>query len=56
MFRQLRANRRFADYLQRKLDEQVKILVVNPNVDTVRVAQGKAQAFQGLLDRLRDSR
>ena len=56
LFDQLRNNRRLIDYLKRQLDKEVKILVVNPSIDQLRIAQGRAQAYSGLLEKLGDPR
>lgn len=44
---------RLREWLQAKLDKQIQVLVLNPNIEQVRSAQGRAQQLQdmiGLID------
>lgn len=44
--------RRLKEWLSEQLQSQHEILVVNPNVDQLRIAQGRAQMVQLMLDKL----
>jgi hypothetical protein len=43
---------RLREWLGEQLAQQVKILVVNPDVEQLRKAQGQAQFIQLMLDKL----
>ncbi len=40
------------EWLQAKLDAEVSVLLVNPDVEALRKAQGRAQLLQHMLDLL----
>lgn len=52
MFAQLCRNRPLKEWLAEQLAEQDKILRVNPDNDTLRKAQGRAQFIMSFLDKL----
>ena len=43
---------RVREWFQEQYDEQLSILVVNPDVEQLRKAQGRAQAAKHVLDKL----
>ena len=44
------------DWFQGQLDEQIKVLLVNPNTEQLHKAQGAAAAYKTVLDRLAAAR
>ncbi len=52
LFDYLCRQRKLREWLEEQLDTQFKILVVNPDVEQLRIAQGRAQMLQTILDRL----
>ena len=52
LFDYLCRQRKLREWLEEQLDTQLKILVVNPDVEQLRLAQGRAQMLQTILDRL----
>lgn len=52
LFDYLYRQRKLREWLEEQLDTQFKILVVNPDVEQLRIAQGRAQMLQTILDRL----
>lgn len=52
LFDGLCRNRRVREWLDEQLAEQVKILVLNPDTEQLRKAQGRAQFIQLMLDKL----
>lgn len=47
-----RSHPQFGEYLQKELDKQINVLIVNPNGEQLRIAQGKAQVLQNLIEEL----
>lgn len=43
---------RLREWLQEQFDEQTAILVVNPDVEQLRKAQGRAQFAKAMIDKL----
>lgn len=43
---------RLKEWLQEQFDEQTAILVVNPDVEQLRKAQGRAQFAKAMIDKL----
>lgn len=43
---------RLKEWLQEQFDEQTAILVVNPDVEQLRKAQGRAQFAKNMIDKL----
>lgn len=56
LFSRLRRTNGFEQWLQERLDEQIKTLMVNPDPQAVRFAQGTAQAYRAMLDKLSAAR
>lgn len=52
LFEWLSRNSRVKEWLADQMADQVKILVVNPDVEALHRAQGRAQFIQQMLDRL----
>lgn len=52
LFDHLCRHRPLQEWLQAKLDEQIKILLVNPDNDLLRKAQGAAQFIKSFQDQL----
>lgn len=52
LFDHLCRQRRLREWLEEHMQAQIKILVVNPDVEQLRIAQGRAQMLQTILDRL----
>lgn len=52
LFEHLCRTPRLREWLQEQFDEQTAILVVNPDVEQLRRAQGRAQFVKALLDKL----
>lgn len=52
LFQHLVRTQRLTDWVQEQLDEQVKILLVNPNIEQLHRAQGSASVYKGLLEKL----
>lgn len=52
LFDHLCRQRRLKEWLDEQMRSQHEILVVNPNVDQLRIAQGRAQMIQLMLDKL----
>lgn len=52
LFDTLCRNARVREWLLDQMARQVKILVVNPDVEALHRAQGRAQFIQQMLDRL----
>lgn len=52
LFDALCRNRRVREWLEEQLAEQFKVLVLNPDVEQLRRAQGRAQFIQQMLDKL----
>jgi hypothetical protein len=52
LFARLISERRLKEWLADQLAGQVKILLVNQDVEALRKAQGSAQFIQAFLDRL----
>jgi hypothetical protein len=52
LFDRLFRERRLTEWLREQLDAQVKVLMVNPDVEQLRKAQGAAQVITAFLDKL----
>lgn len=52
LFDYLMRQKRFREWLEDQLQSQYRVLVVNPDVEQLRMAQGRAQFIQSMLDRL----
>lgn len=52
LFQHLVRNQRFPEWVQSQLDEQVKVLMVNPTHEAILKAQGAAAVYKLMLDKL----
>jgi len=52
LFQHLVRNPRVAEWAQGQLDEQIKVLMLNPNVEQLMKAQGAASVYKLMLDKL----
>jgi hypothetical protein len=52
LFDHLFRHRPLREWLDQQLAEQVKVLLVNPDMDTIRKAQGAAAFIKSMQDRL----
>lgn len=52
LFDRLFRERRLQEWLREQLDAQMKVLVVNPDMEQIRKAQGSAQFITAMLDKL----
>lgn len=52
LFDHLFRHRPLREWLEQQMAEQVKVLLVNPDIDTIRRAQGAAGFIKSIQDRL----
>jgi len=52
LFQHLVRTPRVSEWVQSQLDEQIKVLLVNPNHETILKAQGAAAVYKLMLDKL----
>lgn len=52
LFTRLAGERRLKEWLQSQLDAQVKVLMVNPDVEVLRKAQGASAFITQVMDKL----
>ncbi len=52
LFQHLVRTPRVAEWVQHQLDEQIKVLLVNPTHETILKAQGAAAVYKLMLDKL----
>lgn len=52
LFDLLMRHPRFGEWVQSQLDDQIKVLLVNPNLDQLHKAQGASTVYRSMLDKL----